>query len=163
MMSAQWPALSTWVLSSTVALQTNRSGADSPGICTRIAASSGIWPALTGLPPTTRGPISPCAGTASTVLASTTTTTASTTRKFRTSSPPPRPASGSHDPNTTYAATQARTRTHQEIEKQTAQPCRATLFVVPTLLIVHHTASPSMHTLFEAVRSGATDPQITGV
>jgi NAD(P)H-dependent FMN reductase len=31
------------------------------------------------------------------------------------------------------------------------------------LLIVHHTASPTMHTLFEAVRSGATDPSITGV
>jgi flavorubredoxin len=31
------------------------------------------------------------------------------------------------------------------------------------LLIVHHTASPTLHTLFEAVRSGATDPQITGV
>ena len=33
---------------------------------------------------------------------------------------------------------------------------------VATLLIVHHTPSPAMHTLFEAVRSGATDPQITG-
>lgn len=31
------------------------------------------------------------------------------------------------------------------------------------LLIVHHTPSPALHTLFEAVRSGATDPQITGV
>jgi hypothetical protein len=34
---------------------------------------------------------------------------------------------------------------------------------VPTLLIVHHTASPATHTLFEAVRSGATDPRITGI
>ena len=34
---------------------------------------------------------------------------------------------------------------------------------MPTLLIVHHTPSPSTHTLLEAVRSGATDPQITGV
>jgi multimeric flavodoxin WrbA len=34
---------------------------------------------------------------------------------------------------------------------------------VPTLLIVHHTPSPSTHTLLEAVRAGATDPQITGV
>jgi hypothetical protein len=34
---------------------------------------------------------------------------------------------------------------------------------VPTLLIVHHTPSPALHTLFEAVRSGATDPQIAGV
>jgi NAD(P)H-dependent FMN reductase len=34
---------------------------------------------------------------------------------------------------------------------------------VPTLLIVHHTASPATHTLFEAVRSGATDPRISGV
>jgi len=32
-----------------------------------------------------------------------------------------------------------------------------------TLLIVHHTPSPAMHSLFEAVRSGATDPQIEGV
>lgn len=31
------------------------------------------------------------------------------------------------------------------------------------LLIVHHTPSPAMHTLFEAVHEGATDPQITGV
>ncbi|HZM40952.1 MAG TPA: flavodoxin [Acidimicrobiales bacterium] len=31
------------------------------------------------------------------------------------------------------------------------------------LLIVHHTASPALHSLFEAVRSGATDPQIEGV
>jgi NAD(P)H-dependent FMN reductase len=34
---------------------------------------------------------------------------------------------------------------------------------VPTLLLVHHTTSPGTHTLFEAVRSGATDPQIAGV
>jgi hypothetical protein len=33
----------------------------------------------------------------------------------------------------------------------------------PTLLIVHHTPSPAMHTLFEAVRSGATDVRITGI
>jgi len=32
-----------------------------------------------------------------------------------------------------------------------------------TLLIVHHTASPATHTLFEAARSGATDPQISGI
>lgn len=31
------------------------------------------------------------------------------------------------------------------------------------LLIVHHTPSPSTHTLLEAVRAGATDPQIRGV
>lgn len=31
------------------------------------------------------------------------------------------------------------------------------------LLIVHHTPSPAMHTLFTAVHDGATDPQITGV
>jgi multimeric flavodoxin WrbA len=35
--------------------------------------------------------------------------------------------------------------------------------VVSRLLLVHHTASPATHTLFEAVREGATDPQITGV
>lgn len=32
-----------------------------------------------------------------------------------------------------------------------------------TLLIVHHTASPALHSLFEAARSGATDPQIHDV
>ena len=31
------------------------------------------------------------------------------------------------------------------------------------LLIVHHTPSPALHAIFEAVRAGATDPQITGV
>ena len=34
---------------------------------------------------------------------------------------------------------------------------------MPTLLIVHHTASPATHTLFDAVWSGATDSAITGV
>jgi multimeric flavodoxin WrbA len=34
---------------------------------------------------------------------------------------------------------------------------------VRTLLIVHHTPSPATHTLLEAVRAGATDPQIIGV
>jgi multimeric flavodoxin WrbA len=34
---------------------------------------------------------------------------------------------------------------------------------MPRLLIVHHTASPSLHTLFEAVKEGANDPQIEGV
>ncbi|HEY1282456.1 MAG TPA: flavodoxin [Acidimicrobiales bacterium] len=34
---------------------------------------------------------------------------------------------------------------------------------MPTLLIVHHTASPATHTLFDAVWSGATDAAITGV
>jgi flavorubredoxin len=34
---------------------------------------------------------------------------------------------------------------------------------VARLLIVHHTPSPSTHTLLDAVRAGATDPQITGV
>jgi NAD(P)H-dependent FMN reductase len=34
---------------------------------------------------------------------------------------------------------------------------------VARLLLVHHTPSPAMHTLFEAVRDGATDPQIEGV
>jgi multimeric flavodoxin WrbA len=33
----------------------------------------------------------------------------------------------------------------------------------PVLLIVHHTPSPAMHTMLEAVRRGATDPQIEGV
>ena len=32
-----------------------------------------------------------------------------------------------------------------------------------TLLHVHHTTSPSVHALFDAVQSGATDPQIIGV
>ena len=31
------------------------------------------------------------------------------------------------------------------------------------LLIVHHTPSPNLHSLLEAVRSGAGDPQIDGV
>jgi multimeric flavodoxin WrbA len=31
------------------------------------------------------------------------------------------------------------------------------------LLIVHHTASPAMHSMFEAVMSGATDPSIAAV
>ena len=34
---------------------------------------------------------------------------------------------------------------------------------VPTLLFVHHTASPSMHSLFDAARSGATNDRIEGV
>ena len=32
-----------------------------------------------------------------------------------------------------------------------------------TLLHVHHTTSPSVHSMFDAVHSGATDPQIEGV
>lgn len=32
-----------------------------------------------------------------------------------------------------------------------------------TLLVVHHTPSPSMHSLLEAVRAGATDDRIEGV
>jgi hypothetical protein len=34
---------------------------------------------------------------------------------------------------------------------------------VPTLLIVHHTSSPTLHTMFEAVMAGATDRSIEGV
>ncbi|WP_007025027.1 flavodoxin family protein [Saccharomonospora iraqiensis] len=34
---------------------------------------------------------------------------------------------------------------------------------MPTLLIVHHTPSPHTQALLEAVVSGATDPEITGV
>ena len=34
---------------------------------------------------------------------------------------------------------------------------------MPTLLVVHHTTSPSVHAMFDAVQSGATDPQIEGV
>ena len=34
---------------------------------------------------------------------------------------------------------------------------------MPVLLVVHHTTSPALHSLFEAVMSGATDPQIEGV
>lgn len=33
----------------------------------------------------------------------------------------------------------------------------------PRLLIVHHTPSPALHTMFEAVRDGARDPQLSGV
>jgi multimeric flavodoxin WrbA len=35
--------------------------------------------------------------------------------------------------------------------------------VTATLLIVHHTPSPHTHEMFEAVVSGATDPEIEGV
>ena len=34
---------------------------------------------------------------------------------------------------------------------------------VPTLLIVHHTTSPSLQAMFDAAHSGATDDQIEGV
>jgi multimeric flavodoxin WrbA len=34
---------------------------------------------------------------------------------------------------------------------------------MPKLLIVHHTPSPATHAMFESVRTGASDPQITGV
>jgi len=34
---------------------------------------------------------------------------------------------------------------------------------MPTLLIVHHTPSPAVHSMFDALHSGATDPQIEGV
>ena len=32
-----------------------------------------------------------------------------------------------------------------------------------TLLVIHHTPSPFMQAMFEAVLSGATDPEIQGV
>lgn len=34
---------------------------------------------------------------------------------------------------------------------------------MPRLLVVHHTPSPAMHAMFDAVVTGAKDPQITGV
>jgi multimeric flavodoxin WrbA len=34
---------------------------------------------------------------------------------------------------------------------------------MPTLLVVHHTASPSLHSMFEAAMSGATDQRIEDV
>ena len=34
---------------------------------------------------------------------------------------------------------------------------------MPRLLIVHHTPSPALHSLLEAVRSGASTPEIEGV
>ncbi len=34
---------------------------------------------------------------------------------------------------------------------------------MPRLLIVHHTPSPSVEAMLDAVRAGATDPSITGV
>src|SRR3979490_1534700 len=34
---------------------------------------------------------------------------------------------------------------------------------MPSLLVVHHTTSPSLHAMFEAVMSGATDSSIEGV
>ena len=34
---------------------------------------------------------------------------------------------------------------------------------MPRLLIVHHTPSPAMHSMFTAVQTGATNPEIEGV
>ena len=34
---------------------------------------------------------------------------------------------------------------------------------MPRLLVVHHTTSPTLQTLLEAVRAGATDPEVAGV
>src|SRR3954447_3074786 len=34
---------------------------------------------------------------------------------------------------------------------------------MPTLLVVHHTTSPALHSLYEAVMAGATDDRIDGV
>jgi len=34
---------------------------------------------------------------------------------------------------------------------------------MPRLLIVHHTTSPALHAMFDAIHSGATDRQIEGV
>jgi len=34
---------------------------------------------------------------------------------------------------------------------------------MPTLLVVHHTPSPSLHAMYDAVMSGATDGRIEGV
>ena len=34
---------------------------------------------------------------------------------------------------------------------------------MPTLLVVHHTTSPALHSMFEAVMSGASDKRIEGV
>src|SRR4051812_34165505 len=34
---------------------------------------------------------------------------------------------------------------------------------MPTLLIVHHTTSPSLQAMYDAAHDGATDPQIEGV
>jgi len=34
---------------------------------------------------------------------------------------------------------------------------------VPLLLVVHHTASPTLHAIFDAVMAGARDPSIEGV
>jgi multimeric flavodoxin WrbA len=39
----------------------------------------------------------------------------------------------------------------------------ATLEVMARLLVVHHTTSPRLQAMFEAVMSGATDPAIHGV
>jgi multimeric flavodoxin WrbA len=34
---------------------------------------------------------------------------------------------------------------------------------MPTLLVIHHTTSPALHSMFEAVMAGATDDRIEGV
>jgi NAD(P)H-dependent FMN reductase len=39
----------------------------------------------------------------------------------------------------------------------------ATLHAMPRLLVVHHTTSPALQAMFEAVMSGATDEAIEGV
>src|SRR5262249_22314418 len=43
------------------------------------------------------------------------------------------------------------------------RPERFSVQVVPRLLIVHHTPSPALHAIFEAVRTRTTDPQIENV
>jgi hypothetical protein len=40
---------------------------------------------------------------------------------------------------------------------------RSLRVAMATLLHVHHTTSPTVHTMFEAVQAGATNPDVTGV
>src|SRR5690606_29521466 len=79
----------------------------------------------------------------------------------RRSSPSPSPFA------ITLVATATRTSIPPWVPARCGDGCTSVNRVPPwhmaRLLIVHHTPSPTMHTLFESVRSGATNDDIEGV